>query len=123
MGGYIKLFRKMIDWEWYKDVKTKAVFLHILLTANYGYQRYQGREISRGQLLTSVRRIAEETGLSQREVRTALEHLKATNSIRVEATNKATLITVEKWDFYQVDEGDLDKLLPNPFDKQPTNQH
>lgn len=123
MNGYIKLFRKMMEWEWYKDVNTKAVFLHILLNANYEFQRYRGQEIFKGQMLTSVAKISEETGLSTREVRTALDHLKATNEIKVKATNRGTLITVEKWGFYQVDEGNFDKLLPDPFDKQPTNHH
>ena len=31
--GYIKLYRKMKKWGWYKDQNTKDVFLHLLLEA------------------------------------------------------------------------------------------
>ncbi len=28
--GFIKLHRKIIDWEWYDDINTKTLFIHIL---------------------------------------------------------------------------------------------
>ena len=120
MNGYIKLFRKMTEWDWYKDTNTKALFLHLLIRANFSAQKFRGRFIDKGQLVTTVRNLADETGLTVREVRTALEHLKTTHEIKVDATNKFTIITVENWRFYQVDDGDIDTVLTNPFDKQPT---
>ena len=38
-NGYIKLYRSLLDWEWYDDTVTKCLFLHLLLTVNaYCYQ-------------------------------------------------------------------------------------
>ena len=34
-GGFIKLYRSMLQWEWYDDVNVKVLFLHLLLKANY----------------------------------------------------------------------------------------
>ena len=30
---YVKISRKILDWEWYTDINTKVLFLHILLKA------------------------------------------------------------------------------------------
>ena len=33
MSGWIKLHRKITEWEWYSDANTFRVFMHLLLTA------------------------------------------------------------------------------------------
>lgn len=113
INGYVKIFRSMLDWEWYTDTNTKVVWLHILLRANWQLQKFQGEMVYAGELITTVRSLAEETGLSQREIRTALDHLKATHELTIKTTNKFTKITVEKWRFFQVDEGVIDKQNDN----------
>lgn len=101
MEGWIKLHRKMLEWEWYNDNNTKIVFLHLLLTANHKEKKWQGITIKRGQKLTSLQHLAEETNLSMQQVRTALDKLKSTNEIATKSTNRNTLITIEKYSNYQ----------------------
>ena len=101
MDGWIKLHRKILEWEWYNDNNTKIVFLHLLLTANHKEKKWQGITIKRGQKLTSLQHLAEETNLSMQQVRTALDKLKLTNEITTKSTNKNTLITIEKYSNYQ----------------------
>ena len=100
-SGYIKLFRKMVEWEWYGDPNTKAVFLHLLLTANYKRTKYRGVTLKPGQTVIGRKALAEELGMSERNVRTALNHLKATNEIATKATNKFTVVTIVNWESYQ----------------------
>jgi DNA-binding transcriptional MocR family regulator len=101
MDGWIKLHRKMLDWEWYNNNNTKIVFLHLLLTANHKEKKWKGITIKRGQKLTSIQHLAEDTNLSTQQVRTALDKLKSTNEITTKSTNKNTLITIEKYSDYQ----------------------
>lgn len=103
MNDYIKIFRQITDWEWYTDPATKDVFLHLLITANRFPGRWRGMEIDTGQKITSVANLAAETGLSIKNVRTALKHLESTGEISVKATNKWTLVTIENYALYQGD--------------------
>ena len=98
---YIKLFRKLVYWEWYQDINTKVLFIHCLLMANWKPGRWRGQAYKRGQFFTSINNLAKETGLTVREVRTALDHLETTNEVTSKTTNKYTLITVVSFDKYQ----------------------
>jgi hypothetical protein len=101
MTGYIKLFRKLIDWEWFSDANTLSVFIYLLLMANHEDQMWQGQLIRRGQVVTSKAKIAKKTGLTVQEVKTAFKHLEATNEITNSATNKASTVTIVKYSDYQ----------------------
>ena len=101
MEGWIKLHRKILDWEWYTDAPVRILFEHLLLTANYEDKKWRGMTIKRGQKVTSIGHLAEETGLSVQQVRTALEKLEKSKNVTSRATNKFTLVTIENYGLYQ----------------------
>ena len=107
VGGFIVLHRKILDWEWFKDVNTFRLFVYLLLTANYENSRFMGKTIKRGQVVTSLPALATGTKLSIRQVRTALEHLKSTGEVTDKATNQYRVITITKYDDYQNVTGNL----------------
>jgi len=128
LNGWIKLHRSLLEWEWYRDQNTKAVFIHLLLLANVGTSRYKGFTLSSGQLITSIAEISAATGLTSRQIRTAINHLKSTNELTSRSTNKFTLITIVKWKFYQAKtDGATNKSTSSELherqttDKQPTS--
>ena len=98
---YVKISRKIIDWEWYTDINTKVLFLHILLKANWKPSRFQGTEVPRGSLVTSQQNMAAETGLTIKNVRTALKHLENTGEVAVSRHPKFSVITVKNYNQYQ----------------------
>ena len=99
--GHVKIDRKILEWEWYSDIKTCRLFIHMLLRANWKDGRFQGVEIKRGSFASSYRQIANETNLSEREVRTALKHLIATEEVTVIRHTKFSVFTIKNYDKYQ----------------------
>lgn len=106
MEGFIKLHRKMTEWEWYSDSNTKIVFLHILLLAKFKKSRYKGIDLLPGQAVISYRGLANELNLSVQNVRTAISNLKSTHELTLKVTHGKTVVTVEKWGVYQCYEGE-----------------
>ena len=101
MEGWIKLYRKLADWEWYDNPVVFKVFIDLLLNANHQDNCWHGQVIKRGSLVTSVASIASRNGLSTQQVRTALKHLEKTGEINKQSTNKNTLIIVLNYTVYQ----------------------
>lgn len=118
MDGWIKLHRQFLDWEWYADLPTKALFLHLLLKANHKPKQWQGQTINEGELITSINSLSEQTGLSIRETRTALHKLESTGEITKKATNKYTLVKVQNYGIYQA----FDISERQTKDKQKTSK-
>lgn len=102
--GWIKFHRRFLEWGWYKDVNTKVVFIHLLLTANHTETEFEGVTIKPGQTVVGRKELAKATGLSEQSVRTAIKHLKSTNEITTWSTNRFTVVTIENWKKYQVDD-------------------
>lgn len=98
---WIKIDRKILNWEWYQDATTFKLFIHILIKANWKDAKFKGIEVKRGQFVTSLNKLAEEAGLSFQQVRTALDKLIATHSITKTSYENFTVITVENYDIYQ----------------------
>lgn len=117
MSGYIKIDRKLLEWEWYKNEHTKTLFLHCLLKANWKDGRFEGKVVPRGSFVTSRKNIAQETCLSEQQVRTAINHLILTNEITVKSSSKHTIITVNNYSLYQCDNQQINQQSTN---NQPT---
>lgn len=101
MEGWIKLYRKLVDWEWYDEPNTKIVFIDLLLHANHKERKWRGETIEAGSLVTSIGAIAERNGLSTKQVRTAISHLEKTGEIAKKRANKNTTLIVLNYKRYQ----------------------
>ncbi len=121
-GGFIKLHRKITEWEWFTEPNTFLVFVHLLFMANWKDGRFQGVEVPRGSLITSVSHLALRTRLSVRQTRTALSNLQMTNEIAIKTTNRFSFITVNNYGFYQGNPNLDDKQIDKVNDKQMTNE-
>ncbi len=105
--GFIKLHRSLLSWEWYDDINTTRLFIHLILTANYYDKEWHGIIIKRGQRICPISRLALETRLSVQQIRSAIKRLKSTNEItseliRIESTS-CTLFTVFNYNKYQLE--------------------
>lgn len=101
-NGFIVLHRKLLEWEWHDNPNTLSLFIHLLLGANHEDNIKNGIEIKRGECLTSLPKLARLTGQTEKQVRVSLEHLKTAGTVADRSTNRYRIITVLKYDDYQV---------------------
>jgi hypothetical protein len=120
-SGFIKLQRKILDWEWYNDIPTKTLFIHLLLKVNFKDKKWKGYDIKRGQVLTGRKILSDETGLSEQQTKTALKKLQATNEITIQATNRFSIITLVNYSLYQDKKTDSNQLNNQPEEQQATS--
>lgn len=118
-GGFIKIDRGILDWEWYSDINTTRLFIHLILKANWKDGRFQGQEIKRGSFVTSYPKLAEETELTVNQVRTSLSKLKSTGEITVKSQSKFSVITVKNYCLYQ----DISQANHSQITDKPQTNH
>lgn len=118
--GYVKLYRQLIDWEWYQDPNTMRLFIHCLIKANYEDKKWKGTTIQAGSFVTSSTVLSEELQLSRAQIRRSICNLQNTKEIAIKTTNKTTIITVLNWAQYQ----DIEtiKKTNKKTIKEPTTQ-
>ena len=100
-NGFVKLHRSILKWEWYDDVNTKVVFLHLLLTVSIEDGKWHGITVKRGSRVSSYAKLAAETGLSVKQIRTAVDHLEATGEVARTKYQKYTVFAINNFDVYQ----------------------
>lgn len=119
-NGYIKLHRSILKWEWINDPNTLRLWVHLLCTVNWDHSKYRGIDVSPGQRIVSLTRLAEETNLTVRQVRTAKGHLIDTGEVTATGTPYGDLLTVENWGKYQGSKDENDTESDTAADNQAT---
>jgi hypothetical protein len=100
-GGWVKLHRSLLGWEWYDDLPCRILWQHLLLSVNYEEKKWRGNTIEQGQIVTSIANLSESAGLTGKQIRTALEKLKSTGEMAIKTSNKYSIITITNWELYQ----------------------
>ncbi len=88
MDGFIKIERNIVNARFYKDVNAKVLYMHLRLLATYNGYIFGKYQLQAGQCVSSVRRLAEETGLTVKEVRGAIDRLIQYGEIETRERNK-----------------------------------
>lgn len=115
--SFVKLYKKFIHWEWYDDINTKILFIHLLLTVNWKDGAWHGITVPRGSKVTSYAKLSKEIGISIQQTRTAISNLLSTQEITVVSTHTYTMINVLKYGTYQINEKIVTQL-PTQNDEQ-----
>lgn len=122
LGGWIKIHRKMLDWEWFTDTNTAHFFHFCLLKANTEDANWRGLTIARGSFVSTLANMCKQTGLTIQQTRTAISHLKSTHEITCESTNEYTKITICNYEKYQLNIRESNKATNKRNNKQSTNE-
>jgi allophanate hydrolase subunit 1 len=123
MSGWIKIHRQILEWEWYSDNNTFRVFLHLILKANHKEKRFKGLELKIGTVITSRDILAIETGLSVRQIRTALDKLKSTNEVTIKTSSQGTIIELVNYKKYQLTTSEATNERPMNDQQATTNKN
>ena len=91
--GYVKIYRKMLDWGWFQDGNMLKAMLWLIINANTQDSEYRGIPVRRGSLVTSRKELSlkwsgtrRHERVSEQEVRTILKRLQTSGEIVVNAT-------------------------------------
>jgi hypothetical protein len=122
MAGWLKLYRKFTEWEWYNNSEMVHLFIHLLINANFSDKKVNGEVVKRGELLTGRKELSKTLNISERSIRTCLSRLLATNEITIKTTNRFSVITIYNYDYYQVQENVNDQQNDQQNDHQPTSR-
>ena len=109
ISGWIKLHRKLLEWEHYSKPVTRSLFIHLLLVNDSG-------------IVTATRKsLAKELGFTEQEVRTALKNLSESGEVQIISNPSGSKIFVKKWEDYQFRKST--NQLTNQITNLSTNQN
>lgn len=118
MSGWIKLRRSLKDWEWYDDINTTRLLIHLLISVNFEDKKWRGIDIKAGSMVFSWESLSNASGLSKQQCRTSMAKLIKCKEVTSKATNRFSLVTLLKWDKIQLDNK---QVTSKPTNKQQTS--
>ena len=123
-GGFIKINRQITDWRWWGNANAMAIWLYILVNANWseGYWNHGEVPVRRGELVTSVVKMARELKLDRKTIRKYLVLFENDGQIVWDRDNRYTRIKVLNYALYQDSNGwGMDNSMDNPMDNSMVN--
>ena len=99
--GWIKIWRQLLDWEWADVPEMMALWVHLILSANFEEKEWHGITIGTGQLVTTYAQLAAQSGLSEKQVRTCMARLAESGQITIERAGKRQLVSISNYKQFQ----------------------
>lgn len=135
MEGYVKLHRKVIENGWLKNHSLWILWSYLLLKATHTAHKQRitikknagtfTKEVllRPGQVIFGRKKAAEDTGLSEQNIRTALKHLVTLQNINIKSTKNYSVITLINWAYYQCEPKNLTNCQPSINQVLTTNKN
>ena len=99
--GWIKSYRKFMEWRWWSDDAVFRFFHGLLYLANLADNGYKDKMVERGSFITSIPSLCTTLHMSEKKVRRCLKCLVSTGEIIDEPTNRDRKITIVNYALYQ----------------------
>jgi len=101
-GGFIGLFRSLLDWEYADDDAIFSCFVKLLLAVNYKNKKWCGKVIKRGSIVGSMETLCMKLHMKKDKLNRCLKALAECEAITLKVyPNKYHLISVNNYDMYQ----------------------
>ena len=125
--GYIALHRKIEDSFVYQDSGLLHLWIHCLIKASHIDRTImfdgQSIDIKRGQFITGRKSLAKTLKTSEQKVRSRIALLQKHNKITQKSTNRYSIISVIKYDYYQTDRNKITSRQPADNQQTTTNNN
>ena len=131
--GYVKLWRKLLDSGLLANGPAWQLMGYLMLNATHKpYRKLVGGmafDLQPGDVVIGRKRAADDLGLGEQQIRTALKLLEKLEIVTSKATNKCTVISLINWGIYQAEQpatqpAEQPKANQQLTSTQPTtNQH
>lgn len=122
MASWIKIFRELLQWEWFQKAEMVQLFIYLLLKANCVDKQWRGITIKRGQIATSNATMRQDLRLSEQQIRTCIKRLISTGEITYKSTNRYVIITICNYDKYQYGENSINEQNNEQTNNQSTDE-
>lgn len=127
--GYVRLWRKSIDSGLIKNHNIWIFWTWCLMKANHrkDYKQTVGFQevfLQPGDFIFGRKMAAEETELSEQNIRTCLTFLKKAKNLTIKSTNKFSVISITNWATYQHIEKEINQQInQHVTSNQPASNH
>ena len=98
---YIKLLKRIVDWQYFGDAHVLQLLIYLLATVNFKTERWRGITIKAGQKITSIEKLANACECSKNTIQRCLKILVDSGTIEIQSDNKKTIITMCNYSKFQ----------------------
>lgn len=99
--GFIKLNRKLLEWEWFEDSRVLQVWVYLLIKANHKKVKKRGFVYEKGTLFINHETIENDCKVSRRTLYRVLDKLRKSGCIETKRTQSGLIIKVINYSNYQ----------------------
>ena len=99
-SGWLKIYRSIVDWEWFSEHDMTTFFIWCLCNANVDGRMWRGVYVKPGQLVVSRSTVCKELGISERRYRTIISRFAKSGEISVKPQGAFSIVN---WEIYQED--------------------
>lgn len=122
-NGFIVIARQLIDWRYAQFPCALALWIQLIMRANWKDGWFMGEPVPRGSLATSTASLAEQTGMCDSTVRRWLKKFEDDGQITRKATNRFTIINITNYRAFQdIPDDRVNEQMAEQVNKQMNEQ-
>jgi hypothetical protein len=125
--SYIKLFRKILKSPIWDNEKMLKVRIWCLLKATHkDREQLVGRQIvflKKGQFIFGRKKASEELKIKEKTLYDYMQILQSLQMLNINPNNKFSVVTIEKWEDYQIEELKIDNKKTTNEQQMNTNKN
>lgn len=125
--SYIKLFRKLLNSPIFENEKALKIWIWCLLKATHKErEQLVGQQIvnlEKGEFVFGRKQASEELKMTESTIYKYIKLLEKLQMIRIKSNNKFSVVSIEKWEDYQIEELKSNNKVATKEQQSNTNKN